>query len=109
MEVGHEIFSTVILSLPIQAGQLSVSGKRMCTILVTRLEDSLLSKVWLGRLTALNMTPLELLGRKTSIQTKQSVCADCFVCVEGLRLSHSTVPQADLDLSWSYMAELLFS
>ena len=36
----HEIFCTVILSLPlIQEGQLSVSGKRMCTILVKRLED----------------------------------------------------------------------
>ena len=36
----HEIFSTVILSLPlIQEGQLSVSGDRMCTILVTRLEN----------------------------------------------------------------------
>ena len=32
--------STVILSLPlIQEGQLSVSGERMCTILVNRLED----------------------------------------------------------------------
>ena len=30
MEIDHEIFSTVILSLPlIQEGQLSVSGKRM--------------------------------------------------------------------------------
>ena len=36
----HEIFSTVILSLPlIQEGQLSVSGERMCTILVNHLED----------------------------------------------------------------------
>ena len=36
----HEIFSTIILSLPlIQEGQLSVSGERMCTILVNRLED----------------------------------------------------------------------
>ena len=36
----HEIFSMVILSLPlIQEGQLSVSGERMCTILVNRLED----------------------------------------------------------------------
>ena len=36
----HEIFSTVILSLLlIQEGQLSVSGERMCTILVNRLED----------------------------------------------------------------------
>ena len=38
--VEIEIFSTVILSLPlIQEGQLSVSGERMCTILVNRLED----------------------------------------------------------------------
>ena len=38
--INHEIFSTVILSLPlIQEGQLSVSGERMCTILVNRLED----------------------------------------------------------------------
>ena len=35
-----EIFSMVILSLLlIQEGQLSVSGKRMCTILVNHLED----------------------------------------------------------------------
>ena len=35
VESDHEIFSTVILSLPlIQEGQLSVSGKRVCTILV---------------------------------------------------------------------------
>ena len=40
MEIDHEIFSTVILSIPlIQDGQLSVSGERMCTILVNRLED----------------------------------------------------------------------
>ena len=40
VEIDHEIFSTVILSLPlIEEGQLSVSGKRMCTILVNRLED----------------------------------------------------------------------
>ena len=36
----HEIFSTAILSLLlIQKGQLSVSGERMCTILVNSLED----------------------------------------------------------------------
>ena len=35
VEIDHEIFSTAILSLPlIQEGQLSVSGERMCTILV---------------------------------------------------------------------------
>ena len=40
VEIDHEIFSTVILSLPlIREGQLSVSGERMCTILVNRLED----------------------------------------------------------------------
>ena len=40
MELDHEIVSEVIISLPlIQEGQLSVSGERMCTILVNRLED----------------------------------------------------------------------
>ena len=40
VEIDHEIFSTVILSLLlIQEGQLSVSGKRVGTILVNRLED----------------------------------------------------------------------
>ena len=40
VEIDHEIFSRVFLSLPlIQEGQLSVSGKRMCTILVNRVED----------------------------------------------------------------------
>ena len=40
VEIDHDIFSTVILPLPlIQEGQLSVSGERMCTILVNRLED----------------------------------------------------------------------
>ena len=40
MEIHNEIFPTVILSLPLfQEGQLSVSGERMCTILVNRLED----------------------------------------------------------------------
>ena len=40
MEIDHEIFSKVILSLLlIQEGQVSVSGKRLCTILVNCLED----------------------------------------------------------------------
>ena len=40
VDIDHEIFSTVILSLPlIQEGQLSVSSERMCTIPVNRLED----------------------------------------------------------------------
>ena len=38
MEIDHEIFSTVVFSLPlIQERQLSVSGESMCTILVNRL------------------------------------------------------------------------
>ena len=40
VEIDHEMCSKVILSLPlIQEGQLSVSGERMCTLLVNRLED----------------------------------------------------------------------
>ena len=40
VEIDHEIFSTVILSLPlIQERHLSDSSERMCTILVNRLED----------------------------------------------------------------------
>ena len=40
MEIDQEIFSTVILSLPlIQEGQLTVYGERICTILINRLED----------------------------------------------------------------------
>ena len=69
----HEIFSTVILSLPLsKEGQLSVSGERMCTILVNHLVDYACSvKVWLGKLTTLNITPLGWLGHKTSTQIKQ--------------------------------------
>ena len=74
VEIHHELFSTVILSLPlIQEGQLSVSGERMCTILVNRLEDKASPvNVWLGKLTALDMTPLGWLGHKTSTQTLNS-------------------------------------
>ena len=59
VEIDHEI-STTILSLPlIQEGQELVSGERMCTILVNRLEDSACPvKVLLGKLTALDMTPM---------------------------------------------------
>ena len=60
VEIDHEIFSSVILSLPqIQEGQLSVSGERMCTILVNRLEDLACPvNVWLGKLSVLDMTLL---------------------------------------------------
>ena len=68
--IDYEIFSTVILSLPlIQEGQLSVSGERMCTILVNRLEDQACPvNMWLGKLTVLDMIPLGWLGCKTSKQ-----------------------------------------
>ena len=61
VEIDHEIFSMVILSLPLtQEGQLSVSGERMCTMLVNRLEDLACPvHVWLGKLTALDMTRLD--------------------------------------------------
>ena len=40
VEIDHEIFSSIIRFFPlIQEGQLSVSGERMCTILVNCLED----------------------------------------------------------------------
>ena len=40
VEIDHEIFSMVILTLLlVQEGQLSVSGERMCTMLVNPLED----------------------------------------------------------------------
>ena len=60
MKIDYEIFSMVILSLPlIQERQVSVSGKRMCTILISRLEDYACPvKVWLDKLTVLDMTPL---------------------------------------------------
>ena len=60
MDIDHEIFSTVILSLPlIQEGQLSVSSERMCTTVVNSLEDNAyLVNVWLDNLTALDITPL---------------------------------------------------
>ena len=40
VEIDREIFSAVILSLPLnQEGQLSVSGERICTKPVNHLED----------------------------------------------------------------------
>ena len=39
VEIDHEIFSTVIISLPlIQEWHVSVSGERMCTLLVNHIE-----------------------------------------------------------------------
>ena len=72
VEIDHEIFSAVILSLPlIQEGQLSVSGERMCTIQINRLENEACPiNVWLGKLTMLDMTPLGWLSRETATQTR---------------------------------------
>ena len=60
VKIDHEIFSKVILCLPlIQEELLSVSGKRMCTKLVHRLEDKACPvTVWLAELTALDINPL---------------------------------------------------
>ena len=69
----HEIFSTVILALPlIQEGQLSVSGERMCTSTGHPLGGLSLprKKYGTGKLTALDMTLMGWLGCKTSTQTK---------------------------------------
>ena len=59
MEIDHEILSTIILFLRlIQEGQLSVSGERMSTILVNRLEYKACHVgVQFGKLVALDMTP----------------------------------------------------
>ena len=58
----------IILSL---INRLSLSDERMCTTLVNNLEDwACLVKVWLFKLTALDMTRMGWLGRKTSTQTK---------------------------------------
>ena len=92
VENDLEIFSMVILSLPlIQEGQLSVSGERMCTILVNRLDDKACPiKVLLGKLTAFHLTPSGLLGLETSTQTNKqfgkficfcySCCCCCYCC-----------------------------
>ena len=58
METDHEIFSKVILSLPLmQEGQLSVTGERMCTVLVNCLEGLSLPRKGVVRLTdRLHMT-----------------------------------------------------
>ena len=62
--IDQEITSTVILSLPlIQEGQLSVSGERMCTILVNRLEDYACPvNMWLGKTDHAGHDPTGLTG-----------------------------------------------
>ena len=53
VEISHEIISTTIISLPLfQVGQLSVTGKKLCTMYWLSLGISLQKKLWLGSLTA---------------------------------------------------------
>ena len=107
VEIDHEIFSTVILSLPlIQEEQLSVSGERMCTILVNRLEDKACPvNVWLGKLTALDMTRLGWLGRKTSTQTNNTFVSNvCKYYMRNLSMTSAHFRICDLlfflKISW---------
>ena len=69
-EIEGSIPARVILCLTlIQEGQLSSSGDKMCAILVNRLEDLVCPvNVWLGKLTALDMTPMGWPCCKTSTQ-----------------------------------------
>ena len=85
---------TVILSLPlIQEGQLSVSGERKCTILVNHLEDLTWPvKVWLGKLTMLDMTPLGWLDRKTSTLTNKPSYLALWLLLSILVLKFNKIP-----------------
>ena len=64
MEANHEIFSTIILSLPLmQEGQLSVTGKGIGTVLVNCLEGLSLPRKNIVRLTdQVDITLLVLTG-----------------------------------------------
>ena len=56
VKIGQKMISTVILSLPlIQVGQLSVTGERMCTVLINRL-GSLLRNYVVRLIDRLDMT-----------------------------------------------------
>ena len=80
VEIRHELFSTIILSLPlIQEGQLSVSGERMCTILVNRLEDySLPSKSVFRYTERARHDPIEFCAVKpVHKQTNQTFPVSC--------------------------------
>ena len=74
IEIDNEIFSTVIFSLPlIQVGQSKFLAKEYAQVLLNRLEDyACPSKSVIGKLTALHMTLVSWLGRKTSTQTNNS-------------------------------------
>ena len=68
----RSIFYHYLITYLLLTYLLTFSGERMCTILVNRWEDYACPvNVWLGNLTALDMTPLGWLGRKTSTQTSK--------------------------------------
>ena len=107
-EIDHRMFSTVILSLLlIQEGHLSVSGERMCTILVNRLEDLACPvNVWLGKLSTLDMTPRGWLAIKPQHkQTNLTLCLSVFcsfvfqrseACEISLSAANFTIPNVDV-------------
>ena len=69
-------YSHLSLLLIQERAVVSFWWKKCTIVLVNRLEDEAwLVKVWLGNLTALDMTPVGWLGRKTSTQTKQTIMA----------------------------------
>ena len=59
VEIDDEIFSTVILSLRFWLKNVHNTGDKVCLL-----------KVLLDKMTALDMTPLNWLGRKTSTHTQ---------------------------------------
>ena len=89
LEIDHEIFSMVILSLPlIQEGQLSVSGERMCTILVNRSADLASPvNVWLGKLPTLDMDPLGWMGHESSTQTNERCLGSATIIEDSLPIT----------------------
>ena len=80
--IDLEVFSTVILYpfFWFKKGICQFLVKKMCTILVNRIEDYACPiKIRLGKVTALEMTPMVWLGRKTSTQTQNQVCSDDYL------------------------------
>ena len=67
------IMKYFLRSFPSTDSRKAVSGKRMCTILVNCLEDQACPlNVWLGKLTAPDMTPLGWLVHKTPPPQKKT-------------------------------------
>ena len=71
MEIDHQIFSRVILSNDSRRAFVSFWWKNVLIYWLTAWRTKpAKEKVWLGKLTMLNMTPRGLLGCKISTQTK---------------------------------------